>query len=254
MKLRDRLGHDGTFLFRWRSYLPLLFLVFAVPAFLTTEQIEQSIGESAAHGWVYFCMAVSYAGLLVRGLTIGFVPAGTSGRGTKRLQAEVLNTTGMYSIVRNPLYLGNFLTMLGLVMALMVWWLVVLFVLAYWLYLERIIWAEEEFLSGRFGAMYDEWCARTPAFIPNFSLWVPANLPFSFKTVLRREFHGALAIAAAFFCLEAILDLGIQQHSLKDWVTEDYVWVYLIALGCIVYATLLFLKKRTSLLIETGRE
>ena len=27
MKLRDRLGQDGAFLFRWRSYLPLLLLV-----------------------------------------------------------------------------------------------------------------------------------------------------------------------------------------------------------------------------------
>ena len=163
MKLRDRLGHDGAFLFRWRSYLPLLFLAFAFPAFFKTVQMEALIGESFAHAWVYFCMAVSYGGLLVRCLTIGFVPAGTSGRGTRRQQAEVLNTSGMYSVVRNPLYLGNFLAMLGIAMSLMVWWLVVVFLLAYWLYIERIIWSEEEFLSARFGSAYDEWSARTPA-------------------------------------------------------------------------------------------
>ena len=254
MKLRDRLASDGAFLFRWRSYLPLFFLVFAIPAFFATEQMERDVGESAAHAWVYFCMAVSYAGLLVRCLTIGFVPAGTSGRGTKRQKAEVLNTRGMYSVVRNPLYLGNFLAMLGLAMSLMVWWLVAVFVLAYWLYIERIMFAEEEFLSARFGALYDEWSARTPAFFPNFALWEPANLTFSFKTVLRREYHGVLAIAAGYFFLEAILDLGIEQQGLSVWVIEDQVWVYLFSLGGLVYLTLMVLKKRTHLLSVSGRD
>lgn len=254
MKLKDRFGRDGAFLFRWRSYLPLLLLVVAIPAFFITEQTELSLGEPVAHAWVYFCMVISYFGLLVRCLTIGFVPAGTSGRGTKRLKADVLNTTGMYSIVRNPLYLGNFLAILGLAMSLMVWWAVILFVLLYWLYIERIIWAEEDFLGARFGAQYDEWSARTPAFIPNLALWEPADLTFSFRTVLRREYHGFLAIAAAYFFLEAILDLGIEGEKLSEWVREDYVWVYLFLAGLLVYSILMYLKKRTHLLSVTGRE
>lgn len=254
MKLRKRFGHDGAFLFRWRSYLPLLLLAVSIPAFFETIQIETRIGETFAHAWVYFCIAISYAGLLVRCLTIGFVPAGTSGRGTKRQKADVLNTTGMYSIVRNPLYLGNFLAMLGLAMSLMVWWIVGLFVLAYWLYIERIIWTEEEFLSAKFGRDYDEWSARTPAFIPSFALWQPADLRFSGKAVLRREYHGALAIAAAYFCIEAILDLGFERQNWRTWVVEDYVWVYLFLTGSLIYLALMFLKKRTGLLSVSGRD
>lgn len=253
MKLNERLGREGAFLFRWRSYLPLLLLVVALPALFEAARMEDLLGESATHAWVYFCMTVSYAGQLVRCLTIGFVPAGTSGRGTKRQAAEVLNTTGMYSIVRNPLYLGNFLAMLGLAMSLMVWWFVAIFVFMYWLYIERIIWTEEEFLSARFGTVYDEWCARTPAFIPDIALWRPAALSFSLRTVLRREYHGVLAIAAAYFSIEAILDLGIEGHSLESWIVEDYAWVYLFAIGCVIYVTFMFLNKRTRLLSVPGR-
>lgn len=254
MKLKDRLGHDGAFLFRWRGYLPLLLLVFAFPAFFETVRMEALVSQLVAHAWVYFCMAVSCTGQLVRCLTIGFVPEGTSGRGTKCQKADILNTTGMYSIVRNPLYLGNFLAMLGLAMSLMVWWFAALFVLMYWLYIERIIWTEEEFLSARFGTVYEDWCARTPSFIPNVAHWEPATLSFSLKTVLRREYHGVLAIAAAYFCVEAILDLGIEGQSWDDWVIEDPVWVYLFVVGCLVYVTLGFLKKRTRLLSVSGRE
>lgn len=253
MRLNDRLGREGAFLFRWRSYLPLLLLAVVVPALFERAQMEVRLGEAVTHAWVYFCMVVSLSGQMVRCLTIGYVPAGTSGRGTKRQSADVLNTTGMYSIVRNPLYLGNFIVMLGLAMSLMVWWLVALFVLIYWLYIERIIWTEEEFLSARFGREYDDWCARTPAFIPNFVLWRPADLTFSLRTVLRREYHGVLAIAAAYFCIEAILDLGIEGQSWADWVVEDSAWVYLFVIGCLIYVTFMFLNKRTRLLSVPGR-
>jgi len=254
MKLSDRLGHDGAFLFRWRSYLPLTLLVVAIPALFERAQMEIRLGESATHAWVYFCILVSFSGQLMRCLTIGHVPAGTSGRGTKGQSADVLNTTGLYSIVRNPLYLGNFIVMLGLAMSLMAWWLVVLLALMYWLYIERIIWKEEEFLGARFGPDFDDWCARTPVFIPNLALWRPADLPFSLKTVLRREYHGVLAIAAAYFCIEAILDLGVGGQSWNDWVVEDAAWMYLFVLGSLIYLTFMVLKKRTRLLSVPGRQ
>jgi hypothetical protein len=144
--------------------------------------------------------------------------------------------------------------MLGIAMSLMVWWLVAVFSLAYWLYIERIIWTEEEFLTAKFGQTYDEWSARTPAFIPNVFLWKSADLSFSLKTVLRREYHGALAIAATFLCLEAILDLGVERQSWSDWLVEDYVWVYLFLTASMAYTTLMILKKRTRLLSVSGRE
>ena len=45
--------------------------------------------------------------------------------------------------------------------------------LVFWLYYERIMLAEEEFLRARYGKAFDDWAARTPAFLPNFRHWVP---------------------------------------------------------------------------------
>lgn len=57
--------------------------------------------------------------------TIGQVPKGTSGRNTSQQVADTLSTDGVYSVVRHPLYLGNFLMCMGVSMMphqyLLVW-------------------------------------------------------------------------------------------------------------------------------------
>ena len=61
-------------------------------------------------------------------LCVGFTPRGTSGRNTKEGQvAESLNTLGMYSMCRHPLYLGNLLMWLGIVMYMGHLWFAVAF-------------------------------------------------------------------------------------------------------------------------------
>ena len=50
---------------------------------------------------------------MIRIYTVGTTPAGTSGRNRDKQIAEKLNKTGVYSIIRHPLYLGNLLIWLG---------------------------------------------------------------------------------------------------------------------------------------------
>ncbi|MBX6368265.1 MAG: lipid A phosphate methyltransferase [Rhodospirillales bacterium] len=253
MRLIERLEREGAFLFRWRSFLPLVVVPAAVPALYEAARFEAVWGPTAHHAWVYACMALSFVGLGIRWMTVGFVPAGTSGRRTRSQQAEVLNTTGMYSIVRNPLYLGNFLAILGLALSTEDWRFVLLVCSAYWLYIERVIAAEERFLAGKFGARYEEWARDTPAFIPSFSRWRSPAEAFSLRTVLRREYNGVLAVAASYFVLEAITDLVIEGEAFSGWLDEDRVWVWLFVASTIVFASLRTLKKHTHLLHVPGR-
>lgn len=58
---------------------------------------------------------LSLVGFLIRAYVIGTTPRGTSGRNTKGQVAEELNQAGMYSMVRHPLYLGNYLMWIGIV-------------------------------------------------------------------------------------------------------------------------------------------
>lgn len=91
-------------------------------------------------------------------ITVGYTPKKTSGRNTKKGQvADYLNTKGMYSIVRNPLYLGNFFMGLGIFLFLCIWWVEFIYTLVFMLYYERIIFAEEQFLVKKFKQQYMEW-------------------------------------------------------------------------------------------------
>jgi hypothetical protein len=83
----------------------------------------------------------------------------------------------MYSVVRHPLYLGNYFQWLGVAMLPRNPWVAVTVSLVFWIYYERIMFAEEEYLRRSFGSEFEEWAARTPAFIPDFAQWVPAACP-----------------------------------------------------------------------------
>ncbi len=253
MRIKDALVGNGRFLFRWRSLLPLLLLPILALSLRESAQLNRMMGEGLETLWGWVSLAVALVGLGLRCYTIGYTPRGTSGRGTRHLRADSLNTTGIYSIVRNPLYLGNAIIALGLVLTIKVWWLAAIVILAGWLYLERIVAAEEEFLAERFGAEYAQWVERTPAFIPRPSLWRPPDLPFSWRTVLRREYHGLLVITASFFAIDAFIDLVMEGMPPDEWVRSDYMWPLLLAFSLVVAAVLRTVKKHTRWLHERGR-
>ena len=109
MPLKEDFERAGNKLFRWRSYLPLLVLPLILISLLSPE-IESPIDDF----WDGVCLFISIAGLALRILTVGYAPRGTSGRNTREQKAAELNTKGMYSVVRHPIYLGNFLIWLGM--------------------------------------------------------------------------------------------------------------------------------------------
>jgi protein-S-isoprenylcysteine O-methyltransferase Ste14 len=248
MLIRDRLRRDGDFLFRWRSYVPLVLLPLIVAALPEEERVANLIGHRAEHAVFYVSVLISLSGLALRWLTLGFVRPGTSGRNTRGQRADSLNTSGMYSVVRNPLYLGNFVAMLGVLVCVKVWWVVAIFTLFYWLYIERVIAAEEAYLEARFGTAYRSWAEATPAFIPRFRNWRSSEQPFSPWLVLRREYNGLLAVGASFFALEFILDVFVQGEPVTEWLVEDFAWAAFGLVTLVVFVSLWLLKTRTRLL------
>lgn len=248
MLIRDRLASDGNFLFRWRSYVPLVLLPLILVALPEEGRISAWMGPEAEHGIFYLSVLVSIAGLAIRWLTVAFVTPGTSGRNTLSQRADRLNTTGVYSIVRNPLYLGNFVAMLGVLICVKVWWVVAIFALCYWLYIERVIAVEEAYLEAKFGDAYREWAGRVPAFIPKFADWTPPGEAFSLPFLLRREYNGLLAVGGSFFALELMLDVFVQHQPIAEWLVEDFAWALLGGITLALFLLLRLLKSRTQLL------
>ena len=244
----DIIATQGNWLFRWRSYILLVFIPLGAWAISTQEPIEASYGEIADRVWELSCIALGFLGLGIRALTIGHTPCGTSGRNTKEQIAEALNTTGMYSITRNPLYLGNAVTYVAIALFTQSLAFTVIMVLFLVIYLERIIATEEKFLAAKFGAEYRAWTDRVPVFFPKFSLWTPPALPFSFRNVLRREYSGFFAI------IVAVVVINYAHESFGEGENGiGLAWMAFLLAGAIVYVTLRSLKKHTGLLTVEGR-
>ena len=246
MALHNQLESSGSWLFRRRSYLPL----FILPVFLVCLASSSYLGHSHVLNefWQAGCMVISFSGLVLRVIVVGHAPYGTSGRNTRDQVADTLNTTGMYSVVRHPLYLANYLIIIGFTMEFHLWWLVLLTSCIYALYYERIMLAEEAFLRARFGAVFEQWAAATPAFIPKFGGWRPSPVPFCWRTVLQREYNAFFLIITVFFLLDLIGDSITERHF-----TIDPTWFGIFIGGFVVFATLRTLKKRTRLLTVDGR-
>lgn len=243
MTLQETLEGRGRWLFQHRSHLPLMLApVFLVALF--------TIGTVAADhlSWETVCLAVALLGQGIRCATVGFVPARTSGRNTASQVADALNTTGVYSLVRHPLYLSNGIVVLGVTLLFGCWWLSAIVMLAFWLYYERIMLAEEAFLRAHFGAAFTDWAERVPAFIPRMHGWEQPALPFSLRTVIKREYHGVVAILAAFAGLHYLADLVVEGRPVPDPDVVAYA-----ALAAAIFCVCRYLKKRTHVLRVPGR-
>src|SRR5574341_372657 len=133
MQLADYLRQSGSRFFRWRSRLPWL----VVPVFLVSladSDYPSWVSPAADRWWSLVCLLPALAGLGLRLHASGTAPWGTSGRNTEAPLAEALTTTGLYSVVRHPMYLGNYLIGLGLSLLPYAWYLPLLFTLAFALY------------------------------------------------------------------------------------------------------------------------
>src|SRR5690554_7017051 len=116
MPLQEELEKQGVWLFRYRSILPVAILLIGTFLYLRTEIYPETFFLEDTPYELYYesvCLIISLAGLGIRIYTVGHTPQNTSGRNVKGQLADSLNTTGMYSIVRHPLYLGNFFMWLG---------------------------------------------------------------------------------------------------------------------------------------------
>lgn len=246
MSLRNELEQSGSWLFRHRSYLPLILIAFFLPCLGTFTYLGQS--KFLNEFWQGFCLAISAFGLVVRIITVGRAPIGTSGRNTREQVASTLNSTGIYSVVRHPLYLGNYLIFMGFALWPHVWWLAVLTTCIYALYYERIMLAEEAFLRLRFGETFEKWSGETPAFIPRFRGWKPSVVPFCWRTVAQREYNAFFLIISVFFLFDFIGE-SIAEGNLH----LDYAWFGIFIGGFVIFAILRGLKKHTTVLNVEGR-
>ena len=227
MPLQEEFERQGNWLFRYRGVLPLIVLLVGAILYVRTETNPETFFLEETPYEIYyelFCLALGLFGLFIRIITVGYTPENTSGRNTKEQVADTINTTGMYSIVRHPLYLGNFFMWLGPAMLTGNFWFMISFCLFYWLYYERIMFAEEQYLRKKFKESYIEWAENVPAFIPSFKNYATPQIVFNWKKILKKEKNGLAALFIIFFVFDIAGEL----------VEKSKDFNYFIIISCII--------------------
>ena len=155
----------GNFFFKYRNWLfIILYLLLFVPSPpLFSENIF------GAHFYYYpliIGLLITITGQLIRGATIGLAYIIRGGKEGK-VYAEELVTNGIFSHCRNPLYVGNILMLLGVGMLANSLVYVAIVIHVFLFIYQAIVLAEENFLRGKFGAGFDEYCKKVNRWFPN---------------------------------------------------------------------------------------
>ena len=226
----DRLGNA---LFYARGlYIYAIIIASTLIAFMTRDA-GPFADEGLDRAWIWASLFVALAGAFIRIVTSGFAAYGTSGRVKQAPEATELNTTGPYSLVRNPLYVGRIVNYTGLAMLSGSWvFSVVVLILSVLIYV-RISAYEASFLREKFGAQFDQWAAETPALLPRLNGWVKPKYGFWWKRMIWREQHKIFQLACGiFFAWFARYGFDFAQIS-----PAQMMWVY--AIGAVVALRLL---------------
>ena len=223
----------GNFFFKNRSFLPL-FLFVLLPFFIQKEHIYE---DNIFFTSVLLC----FLGSIIRIITIGYSIEGTSGRNRKEQVAEYLNVTGMYSICRNPLYIGNLFVWSGLAVfthSIMFLSIIVIFFLIFY---YPIVYVEEKFLKNRFGDKYINWKNKVPRFQFAFWYFKKSDSEFNLRRCFRNEYSGIISISFTY-----LLIYTIRNYLNKNLIFDSFYLVFLIII--VLCYIVRFVKKNTSLL------
>lgn len=170
----------GNFLFKHRTFTPIPMIILVFVLFKPRDLGQYNMMINLAG------LCVSMLGEFIRIMAVGFSFPGTSGRETY-LRADNLNTSGIYSITRNPLYIGNFFMFTGLVAVFANPWAVLCFAVFSVVQYHFIILSEENFLMGIYGSDYEEYRGRVRKIWPTFKNYTKNRNRFSGKKVLFKE-------------------------------------------------------------------
>ena len=261
MALIQTMEATGAKLFKYRGQIPVLIFALSLPIlFFTNRNLYECINVASIISLVYFiCIILSVllviAGLALRAYTVCTTPKGASGRNTARQVADHLNTKGIYSVVRHPLYLANYLIWAGLLVYTMNIFAFIIVSLVYWIYYERIMMAEEAFLRGKYGDEFEQWASKVPAFIPKWSLYEGGMLDFSWKTFIRREYATIMSVIVSYTVLDYILYYLIVFRNAGECSGYCVNWIrpslYILIAYTIIALLIKFIKHKTTWLDAT---
>ena len=231
--------HLGKFFFKYRNALfPALYLclfVFTRPGvFLGDPKLDRYVRTLG--------ILLALTGQTFRLLVIGFAYIRRGGRDGK-VFAESLVQTGFYAHVRNPMYVGNYLIMLGFVLLYGSLWVYIVILPFFTLVYYSLVKNEESYLKERFDQEYEDYATKVNRFIPNFKgiAHSLAQYHYDWKKVLRKEYGTLTFVLCGMFIMMIWKDIIIFGYD--NTRIEIVILSALLSLIVIFYGTIRYLKK-----------
>jgi protein-S-isoprenylcysteine O-methyltransferase Ste14 len=182
-------------------------------------------------------------------LGIGFILFGqllrVSSRGYKAERSRSghsLITSGPYSLVRNPMYLGIILIGLGVVLFVFHPWAFAIFALVFILRYVHVIISEEKILLNAFGEEYKDYMARVPRLLPNPALLLKTDITECLPVKIswfKRELPSILVVLCSALVVESWEDI---RAGNKGVLMADLV--VLLAIFIFYFTVIAFLAHR----------
>ena len=114
---------------------------------------------------------------------------------------KMLAVKGPYMLIRNPMYIGRFFLLLGVLLLAGNGWIILIFIVGYYFYMVNRVKREEAKLQPLFGDSYRKYCQKVNRFIPTLqgvdweSLWF-----FRWNLLLKNNGHwNFIAMLVCFF-------------------------------------------------------
>ncbi|QAT17457.1 hypothetical protein BU251_06885 [Candidatus Velamenicoccus archaeovorus] len=156
-------------------------------------------------------IAVELVGLGVRFWASGYIS-----------KSRVLTTAGPYAYVRNPLYLGNFIVGLGVVIVANNMWLLLYYFLGFLILYAGTIREEQQVLEEKFGAAYREYLRSVPMMFPAPRRYSKADIrPFDIRQSFK---NGEFIRVCGFLLLAVFLFLWFSLFVKREGVTAATLW------------------------------
>lgn len=192
--------HVDHWVFAHRDRLPIPFLLIGIVSRLLSKGPRSPAQWRS--GLALLGLLLIVVGESLRIWAVGIAGAATRSRSTN---ARRLVQEGPYTIVRNPIYVGNLLLCLGLACFTASWTVALACLLYFLIVYSRIIRTEEHFLRATFGTVYEAFCRRVPQFLPRFRWsWQVLRAPFSMRE-LRKEYQTIAGIICATLVLHLVV-------------------------------------------------
>jgi protein-S-isoprenylcysteine O-methyltransferase Ste14 len=163
--------------------LPLGIACLIIIAILVRNAASQS-----KYAWVFMGLLVSILGEAFQVWCLSTIKT-----------QKKLTVTGPYMFMRNPMYVGRFFLVFGILMMTANLWVMIAFAALYYFYMVNRVKREEKVLAELFGKDYEDYCRDVNRYIPGFKMF-DKNLLRSFNRESMTQNNVMINIAATLAC------------------------------------------------------